>query len=325
MSAAEQTVYTYLLDDDLAPADVATRLGVSSRAATTLLRSLSEKGLVRRLAGRSPRFGVISPDAALPPLLRQREEELEVAREAARRVAQSYSSRVVPGQTASDDYVEIIFGTDALRTRFEMLQRDASSEICGCTKLPILMTPVGEEAPEEEGALERGVSVRALYEAAFLELPGGLDDIRESIRIGEKARVLPTLPSKLFIFDRTIALVHATELTPRGPELVGVVMRHPELVATLYELFDRMWEAATPIPTIGDIDRAVPGEVEEVGEEAIIQGLAAGMTDDSIARQFGLSRRTVARRVRALMERERARSRFQAGYRLGLQVGERKR
>jgi hypothetical protein len=143
------------------------------------------------------------------------------------------------------------------------------------------------------------------------------------MRIGEEARVLPTLPSKLFIFDRRIALVHATEVTPRGPEIVGVVMRHPELVSTLYELFERMWKAATPIPVTGDISRADPGEEQEPEDEVLVQSLAAGMKDESIARQLGLSHRTVARRVGKLLEREQAASRFQAGYRLGLEAAHR--
>ena len=48
-------------------------------------------------------------------------------------------------------------------------------------------------------------------------------------------------------------------------------------------------------------------------ERRIVGLLAEGLTDDAIARRLGLTRRTCRRRIRVLMERLGARSRFQAG------------
>lgn len=321
LTEAERTLYAHLLEEDLPAHELSARIGIPPKAVTSLLRSLTAKGLVRRLEAGSPRFGVIAPDAALPALLRQREAELENAREAAKRLAQSHARRLVGGQADRDDYVEIVFGNDALKTQIQMLESRARSEICVCTKLPIILFPVEGEEPEEEeeDALRRGVSVRALYEEPFLELPGAANHIREVMSAGEQSRVLPTLPSKLSIFDRS-ALVVATELTAEGAQLVGVVMHHPELVTTLQALFDLMWQAATPMPQSVGVDRESVDDGSD--DETLILCLAAGMKDASIARQLGLSHRTVARRVGRLQDRLRATSRFQAGYRLGLETAQ---
>ena len=51
-------------------------------------------------------------------------------------------------------------------------------------------------------------------------------------------------------------------------------------------------------------------------ERAVASLLVTGMTDEMAARRLGLSRRTFRRRLKALMDKLGARSRFQAGYML---------
>lgn len=58
----------------------------------------------------------------------------------------------------------------------------------------------------------------------------------------------------------------------------------------------------------------VPVPTEE--ERAVASLLVTGMTDEMAARRLGLSRRTFRRRLKALMDKLGARSRFQAGFML---------
>lgn len=51
-------------------------------------------------------------------------------------------------------------------------------------------------------------------------------------------------------------------------------------------------------------------------ERAVASLLVTGMTDEMAARRLGLSRRTFRRRLKALMDKLGARSRFQAGFML---------
>jgi DNA-binding NarL/FixJ family response regulator len=65
---------------------------------------------------------------------------------------------------------------------------------------------------------------------------------------------------------------------------------------------NEMQRTTTPVPT--DEERAVASL------------LVTGMTDEMAARRLGLSRRTFRRRLKALMDKLGARSRFQAGFML---------
>lgn len=66
--------------------------------------------------------------------------------------------------------------------------------------------------------------------------------------------------------------------------------------------------------TTNDVSTELPAPTDE--ERAVASLLVTGMTDEMAARRLGLSRRTFRRRLKALMDKLGARSRFQAGFML---------
>ena len=66
--------------------------------------------------------------------------------------------------------------------------------------------------------------------------------------------------------------------------------------------------------TTNEVSTELPAPTEE--ERAVASLLVTGMTDEMAARRLGLSRRTFRRRLKALMDKLGARSRFQAGFML---------
>lgn len=66
--------------------------------------------------------------------------------------------------------------------------------------------------------------------------------------------------------------------------------------------------------TTKDMQVTLPAPTDE--ERAVASLLVTGMTDEMAARRLGLSRRTFRRRLKALMDKLGARSRFQAGFML---------
>ncbi len=311
LTSVEASVYSELLRGDASPKELSARAGLGVGATKELLEGLVRLGLAKRLPGRVTRFGLVSPELALPQLLRRREEALQASRAAIERLAAEHRSRTLEAEAS---YVEIVVGIDAIRSQFTSLQAEARTEILGCSKPPILVTPIEEGNPGEEDALARGVRNRWLYQSDLLETPGVLEGIERFVERGEESRVLPRLPSKMFIIDRELAFLHVTQSAPEGHQVVGIMLRHQELVSTLLGLFEMLWERATPLFAAA----AVP---DTEFDPKIIEALAAGITDEAIGRQLGISTRTVGRRVRELLERIEAASRFQAGYQLGRRAG----
>jgi DNA-binding CsgD family transcriptional regulator len=130
------------------------------------------------------------------------------------------------------------------------------------------------------------------------------DVIRTRAAAGEQIRLLPDVPTRMFVIGSTHAVL---------PEQLGFVdeprmlIRQHGIVEALNMLFDMMWERATPVPELEH------RESQTDLRRFLLQQLAAGALDEQIARKLGISLRTVRRRVADLMSELGADSRFQAG------------
>ena len=138
--------------------------------------------------------------------------------------------------------------------------------------------------------------VRALHEAP--------DTLRARAEAGEQVRVLPDLPTRMFIIGTT----HAVLPEPLGfTDEPRSLVRQQGLVEALTLLFELMWERAAPVP---ELDR---GEARPDLRRFLLQQLASGAQDEQVARTLGISLRTVRRRVADVLTELGADTRFQAG------------
>ncbi|GAA2367379.1 helix-turn-helix transcriptional regulator [Dactylosporangium salmoneum] len=273
-----------------APDDLAGTAGIPAAEARRLLESLRAKGLARG----GPVFEPLPPDVALGGALLRRQRSLESARQIVAGLTEEY--RATARRRVPDHAVEIVAGAAALRERIRDVQNYAQEEILWfCRVNPIAMS--SPENTEETSALARGVRYRAVYERALLETPGELDGIAASVRRGEQARVAESLPVRLAIADRTIAICPLVPDRDRDfGEPTAALIRRGELLDALVALFEATWERASPL---------LPDEPDGGGpaaaERLLLSLLVAGFPDKSIASQLGVSRRTVQRRLDRLM------------------------
>ena len=330
MSRPEEAVYLGLCrSGTTSVADLAQLLALDSESVLRALLGLRIRGLVRGPeVMESDVWTPVAPDLALERVLAQRERSERTAREEMTRLLDGYHrerGRLDP-QTAG--LVEVVTGREAIAEVWYSLQSGARESVDVFDKAPWVQ---GEEieAPDPEiEMLGRGVKARGVYERASLLLPGMLEQAQALIAAGEQAAMVPELPFKLAIVDRRRALLplaQGTELT------AALIVRPSPLLDALIEVFEAQWARAMPVPrtaprlggrsSSAESDEGAGG-AEPSGEAAVITRsaseelltmLAAGMTDEAIARQVGVSARTVQRRISELMETLGSRNRFQAG------------
>lgn len=150
--------------------------------------------------------------------------------------------------------------------------------------------------------VREGRASRAIYPVR------ALSEARETLVMradaGEQIRVLPELPTRLFIIGTTHAIM---------PEPLGygdeprTLTRQRGLVEALTLWFESMWDRAAPVT---GLDRP---ETRSDLRRFLLQQLATGAQDEQIARRLGVSLRTVRRRVADILTELGADSRFQAG------------
>ncbi|MEU0568289.1 helix-turn-helix domain-containing protein [Nonomuraea sp. NPDC005983] len=301
LSGREEAAYQALLDHPAVTAAELRDLGASART----LAALQAKGLAVRLAGNPARYAAAPPQVALELLVRSREEELQRVRLDVLRLAERFrAAHRQDGPGGQDGVVETVEGPDAVRQRWNQIQRGARHEICVLDRPPYL-THANPVQPERHA---QGVGYRVVYDTAALAVPGRLADIEAHIGQGEQARVASDVPVKMLLADDAVGMI--SRRRPAAADSV-LIIHDSSLLTALRALFESVWNRASPYSRL----TGTPGGRSPLGGDdgRLLTLLAAGMTDEAIARQLGWHPRTVQRRVRRLMDQLGVRTRFQAG------------
>jgi DNA-binding Lrp family transcriptional regulator len=296
ISQFAESVYRALLADPGRTAtELARALGKSVKATRRAVAELEELGLVTRAPGRPVRLLAARPDAAIDLLVARRQSELTTLQVNARALAAEMS-----GPRQPDELLEILVGQRAVGHRYRALVRGCERELLVIDRPPYA-APVEPSEEEVTTRLSDDVVVRGLYAPESLEPPGALEAVQRAIEKGEQSRIHPKLPMKLAIADRSVALL---PLVLEDMVENALVVRKCALLDALVVLFELLWEQSSPV---------VPGPVAAQPDIGLLTLLAAGAKDETIARQLGISPRTVTRRVAELLDQLGARTRFHAG------------
>lgn len=282
--------------------------GMRSDVVDSSLSVLQDRGLVRLHGGGV--VEVVPPDISLPTLALTYERRAREARSSAHELAQvffqarSASSIPDPGAIrvlASLDEVSAVTaeavaaGTSLVRTfRSPSPRTDA-----------IFASPLHSHEEPSRGAGGRVLDMMSVYDTRILEAPDVLTVLEARERGGERFRFAAAVPFSCVIVDEAVAVVDVSAFDATGSG--SVVVRSRPLVLALIALSDHLWDLGSPLRRPGT------GSTSEQRDQTILSLLAAGAPDATIARQTGVSQRTVERRVRSLMDQLGANTRFQAG------------
>ncbi|MEU7904981.1 hypothetical protein [Actinoplanes sp. NPDC049118] len=304
----DEAVYAALMDGPATVPELARSTRLAEELVRVALDHLEEAGLVGRSAGHPERHTAAAPDVALEALLLRQEEQLQRARLHAHQLAARHRRAHAGDDPAS--LVEVVTGRMAVLERFEQVQRAARREIRAIDKPPYAV-PSGNRNPVELDMLARGISYRVIYDPqGLLEFHDLRADLEQSAARGEVARVLAAAPTKLILADDRMGLL-PLQAAPSSIESIVVV--HPSaLLEALGALFESLWARALPLG-LAYGTQAGAGPTRD--ELRLLTLLTTGIPDEAIARQLGLSYRTFQRRLRTLLARLDAETRFQAGVR----------
>ncbi|GAA3130274.1 sugar-specific transcriptional regulator TrmB/DNA-binding CsgD family transcriptional regulator [Kribbella aluminosa] len=280
--------------------ELTTRTGMSADAVGLAHRDLVDAGLVNTLESPDGVIVPLPPQAIVEILGRHRAAEIDESRLAVASAFEAFRRRQMA--TSSDNLVEVVTGS-AIGPRMRQLYTSARKQIRQLDSPPYYPHEALRDALEN---LARGVEQRIVYARESLTHPGKLhDDIEPSIEAGEQARVAPEIPVKLIIVDETVAMV---SFSIREVDVFNtmLVVQPCGLFTALAALFEHIWRAALPFH-----DREVDSQRLLAQDRRLLALLAGGVSDEAIAHELGVSRRTLYRRVEILGARLGASTRFQ--------------
>lgn len=305
LDARAEAVYRLVLTEGtVTPEHVAAALPVAADDAAAQLERLRAAGLINRVSGRG-HFTAVDPRVALRALTERTADRLDRVRADIPTMATLFER--MASEAGVDPDVRVVDEPGLIGMWYVRLEHEVTDEFLTFDRPPYVLAA---DNPVEPLVLARGVDWRVVYDAEGLDRPGAWGELRHAVSAGERARVAPDLPTKLAIADRRIAIV-STSLDLDRP--VALVTEAPPLVALLVSHFESTWERAVEVPPLDDLTTAAPPGAPGPEDLALLSMLGVGAKDDVIARELGMSPRTLRRRTAELFDRLGAANRFQAG------------
>ncbi|WP_209311079.1 helix-turn-helix transcriptional regulator [Streptomyces spiramenti] len=318
LSTVAVTIYRLRVANPTAsPEELAARAGLTSAAVAGAEQELGTLGLLRP----SPAGGLVAvgPDTATEELVAAGDHDIlqaQVALGATRAKMQALSGHYLEARSLRSERgdIETVVGLENIRAVIDDLSRTVTGSVD--TLAPGGAQPEHATAaalPSDLRALGRGCRLRILFQYGARRHQPTRHYVSNITSAGAQARCVSHLPTRMILYGEDCAVL------PVDHENTGdgvIVVRDASVLSFLRRLYEYYWSRASDfLLEEGDS----PLGLSPVESEILAQ-LAEGRTNPVISADLGVSERTVARIVAALMERLGAGSRFEAGVR-AVQLG----
>ncbi|MBG6225344.1 DNA-binding CsgD family transcriptional regulator [Arthrobacter sp. CAN_A2] len=285
-------------------------LGLTLRRIDEAVGELSDRRLLSPQAGSADGLVAVSPDVALADLVDADEREMQELKariSAQRRELSSLLPTFLDARkhALASTSVETLEDPHLIHRVLIDYGRDVTEKVYIAQPGQGSTADVHEESVRKDlELLGNGVRRRTLYDTSTRDHVPTRKAVEAIAAGGGQFGVLPFIPLRMLIFDEKLALV-GRRLT--RDDKAALVIRDHSLIHIFTHLFDIAWELSESFLSPQQV-----GSPLNSMQRSILQGLANGLSDESIARRLDINVRTCRRHIAWMLETLRADSRFQA-------------
>lgn len=276
-----------------------------------LLPVLEKRRMIQRVD--DDNWSVVPPDVAMPAFAAQLEARARLVRTTAQALSRVYL------RTRAADRTETTSGAVLLESLVDVAE--ALHQVTTTAQEWVLSSRVDSplsryllDAPRAISTtpfLNGGgepLNVRLDIDPALLPEPSVLEIMQARVEAGDDVRLTTGLPFTGAVNDQGLAMI---DLGDDGGTPVGILLNSETGGARVRATLELAWQLGTPWRPSDT--PATATDLLDPRDRSIVRLMAGGVPDAAIARQLGISSRTVERRVRVLLDRLNATTRFQAG------------
>jgi DNA-binding CsgD family transcriptional regulator/sugar-specific transcriptional regulator TrmB len=303
-----ERIYQCVLTTPHTPVEeLASRLGLAAHTVTHRLEQLADLGVVQRSQVTDTGWRPVSPALALGRQVAEQEQELArgLDRVAQSRLDLARLMELYQHRGGHGEAIVAMVDRDEVLTHLSDLVSTVRREVAAFVTNKPSGTALEQSRDLDAHLLGRGVRLRTICLDVFRRDRAMQKALKANAAAGAEIRTVPTLPTRMIVFDQRRAVIASD---PMDPSAGALLVSNHSAVALFVDLFERYWEQAVPFPD--DDDPAESPEVLTVMEQKVIRLLADGHKDESIARATGQSVRTVRRIVAGISTKVGARGRF---------------
>ncbi|WP_186525895.1 helix-turn-helix transcriptional regulator [Leekyejoonella antrihumi] len=303
-------IYLAALRHSVISPDDLESVGFSAAEVSAALEQFTKRGLVNPVS--DEHWQVIPPEVALTSLAARLEERARSLRSSAPGLARIYTeSQATAAMPLSG--VTALTSVVAVDSAVQQMIAGATASVhmmhSNSPYLRMLLTTT----PERHGrqllsSLGRPLRVEVTFDTALLtdDRLGSILDRRAAA--GDEQRFTRSLPFSAYANDNGMAVLDLEDNTGRS---IGLALTPGAGSAAILRAIRWAWQLGVTWhagdPPTGENDSF------DKRDREILRLIAAGSSDSTVARQLGVSQRTVERRVRIILDRLNAVNRFQAG------------
>ncbi|PPB48715.1 LuxR family transcriptional regulator [Arthrobacter pityocampae] len=285
-------------------------LGLTLRRIDEAVGELSDRRLLSPQAGSPDGLVAVSPDVALADLVDADEramQELKARISTQRRELSSLLPAFLDARkhVLASTSVETLEDPHLIHRVLIDYGRDVTEKVYIAQPGQGSTADVHEESVRKDlELLANGVRRRTLYDTSTRDHVPTRKAVEAIAAGGGEFGVLPFIPLRMLVFDEKLAVV-GRRLS--HDDKAALVIRDHSLITIFTHLFDIAWE-------LSESFLSPPQVVSPLSamQRSILQGLANGLSDESIARRLDINVRTCRRHIAWMLETLRADSRFQA-------------
>lgn len=291
-------------------AEASDALGLTLRRIEAAIAELSDRRLLSPEAGRPDGLVAVSPDVALADLVDADErslQDLKARISSQRRELSSLLPTFLEARKSvlASTSVETLEDPHLIHRVLIDYGRDVTEKVYIAQPGQGSTADVHEESIRKDlELLENGVRRRTLYDTSLRDHVPTRRAVEAIAAAWGRVRRPPVHPLRMLIFDEKLALV-GRQLTRE--DKAALVIRDSSLINIFTLLFDVAWEISESFLAPERVESPLSSL-----QRSIIQGLANGLSDESIARRLDINVRTCRRHIAWMLDTLRADSRFQA-------------
>lgn len=286
--------------------------GAAPQEIESTLKILAARGLIARLDDGS--WVTHPPDRALSDEASRLEEHAATIRAAAPSLARVFHEARARGRNGDRDVgVELLDTLDDVNAAMAELFSASRHRVFSMrTRSPRVLSilqldPERVAAPVLNSSGEP-LHLRVTFDTSLLGDQGLPDTIAGRLRLDD-IRFANNVPFTATASDTGVTVMDLQNHTAGS---VGVRITHPDVSAAIRNVIDNLWVHGMEVAGLGATSADRPAPLDQRDQE-ILGLMVGGAADATIARQVGISQRTVERRVRRILELLDATTRFQAG------------
>lgn len=260
LTEREAKVYMTLLSGRVfTAADLQKEVNIPRTKIYEVLNKMVSRNIcIEKKLGKNKMYEAVEPKLAMERIYNSYQNELDSKRKLIAEITEAFTPIFEKSKSIVNplEFIDVMKEKTQIHKRYTSCVKGTRREMLTFNKGPYACDNeerLGEQEDEEAKLLRRGGVVKNIYEyGEFNSEPWLLESVRNSIKFGQKAKVVNRLPIKMLVFDEEKVMFPLEQPIKESNELTMIYIEHKQLAEACRILFDSMWENGSDFSDVED-------------------------------------------------------------------------